>query len=228
MDERRSVSDDALERALVDLGEHIVHPEVADLSTVVVARLREHDRPSRRRLLAIAAAAIVAVLAIVLAFPTPREAVADWLGIGPVGVVHTNEIPGDLGTKLQLGHAATIGDARKAAGHDVLAPKALGAPSGVFVGEPSASTVTLIWSPRPALPAVRDTGVGLLLTQIPGSVDRQLVEKLLGPGTTLQTVPVGHAIGYWIAGARHELFYFDANGEPRPDTTRLAANTLLW
>ena len=26
----------------------------------------------------------------------------------------------------------------------------------------------------------------------------------------------------------HEFFYLDADGEPQPDTARLAANTLLW
>jgi hypothetical protein len=68
----------------------------------------------------------------------------------------------------------------------------------------------------------------VLLTEIPGSTRRELAEKHLGPGTTLETVTVGDVPGYWIAGGPHELLYLDPDGEPRPDTTRLAANTLLW
>ena len=57
---------------------------------------------------------------------------------------------------------------------------------------------------------------------------RALIEKQLGPGTTLETATVGDDAAYWIAGGQHELLYLDRDGRTRPDTTRLAANTLLW
>ena len=43
-----------------------------------------------------------------------------------------------------------------------------------------------------------------------------------------ETVTVGEVPGYWIGGGQHELFYLGPGGTGRPDTTRLAANTLLW
>ena len=53
------------------------------------------------------------------------------------------------------------------------------------------------------------TGVGVLLTEMPGSTDRELIEKQLGPDTTLETSTVGDAAAYWIAGGQHELQYLD-------------------
>jgi hypothetical protein len=37
----------------------------------------------------------------------------------------------------------------------------------------------------------------------------------------------GHE-AYWITGAPHAFFYVDSSGDPLPDSTRLAGNTLLW
>ena len=34
--------------------------------------------------------------------------------------------------------------------------------------------------------------------------------------------------GFWIAGAPHAILYVAPNGEPIPDTVRLAANVLVW
>ena len=82
--------------------------------------------------------------------------------------------------------------------------------------------------PRDRVPEVASTGVGVLLTEMPGSTDRAAIEKHLGPDTTLETVMVGDTMAYWIAGGQHELQYLDRDGRVRPDTTRLAANTLLW
>ncbi len=78
------------------------------------------------------------------------------------------------------------------------------------------------------MPAVATTGVGVLLTEIAGSTDGALIEKQLGPDTTLETITVDGVEAYWIAGGDHELQYVDPAGRTRQDTTRLAANSLLW
>ena len=48
------------------------------------------------------------------------------------------------------------------------------------------------------------------------------------PGTTIEPVTVDGAAGYWLGNGVHEFFYLDTQGNPQPDTARLAANTLLW
>jgi hypothetical protein len=73
---------------------------------------------------------------------------------------------------------------------------------------------------------VFDSDIGLLLTEFPGALDRHLVEKVVPPGTTIEPVTVDGAAGYWLGDGVHEFFYLDAEGNPQPDTARLAANTL--
>ena len=35
-------------------------------------------------------------------------------------------------------------------------------------------------------------------------------------------------VGYWISGHPHDIVYVGPNGEPIPDSIRLAANVLIW
>ena len=60
------------------------------------------------------------------------------------------------------------------------------------------------------------TGVGVLLTEMPGTTNLALIEKQVGPDTTLETVTVGQDVGYWIAGGQHEL---PIPGPRRPEAT---------
>jgi hypothetical protein len=171
---------------------------------------------------------VAAVVAALLVLPAPRQAIADRLGIGAVRIVHT-ELPGPpAGSQYTLGRQVSLDEARQVARRAIEGPAVLGRPSSVFVGEPSPASVSLVWKPRDGLPEVRDTGVGLLLTDIPGTLDAELVQKMIRSGTTLESVLVGEAPGFWISGSPHEVLYLDPNGEPRVDTTHLATNTLLW
>ena len=85
-----------------------------------------------------------------------------------------------------------------------------------------------MWTPTEELPEVEGTGVGLLLTEFPGSTTDNLVVKELGPGTSVDQVIVDGADGFWITGAPHVVTYLDVDGDPQRDPTRLAGNTLLW
>ncbi len=227
MAERRLPPVAAIEAALRDLAVHIDHPQTADLSVVVVARLTAAPAPprSRRPRVALAAALLVVVL---LAWPAPRHAVADWLGIGAVRVVRTGDVPAGTGSVLRLGREVSLEEASDRAPFTILGPATMEAPSAIYMGEPSADSVTLLWGEGPDVPGDASTGVGVLLTEMPGSTNRELIEKRLGPDTTFETTTVGDAPAYWIAGGQHELLYVDQYGRTRPDTTRLAANTLLW
>jgi hypothetical protein len=228
MAEQRRPSIDALEAALVDLGANLEHPRSPELAPVVVARLAVVDqRPprSRRTYLAIAAGVLVVVL---LTLPAPRQALADWLGIGTVRVVRTEQVPDRVGSALRLGQQVSLDEAGAGVPFTILGPSSLGTPGAVYAGEPSAESVTLLWGSGDDVPVVAGTGVGVLLTEMAGTTDRSLVEKRLGPDTTLEIVAVGDATGYWIAGGQHELQYLDPDDRVRLDTTRLAANTLLW
>ena len=153
---------------------------------------------------------------------------ADWLGIGAVRVIRTERIPDGTGAGLRLGREVSLDEARSRAPFTILGPTSLGTPSSLYSGEPSSDSVTLLWGPSDRAPAVAATGVGVLLTEMPGSTDRAVIEKHLGPGTTLESARVGDEAAYWIAGGQHQLQYLDRDGRVRPDTTRLAANTLLW
>ena len=221
-----------LEAALTDLADAIAYPPADDLSRVVVARLQAAPAPTRRRSMpsrAVAfAIAVVLVVVALLALPAPREAIADWLGIGRDRIVRVNDVPAGLGTTLHLGRESTLAAARRSTPFAVLVPATLDEPGHVFVDEPSPGSVTLLWAAGGALPPVRDLGLGMLLTEIPGSIDEAILQKRLPEGTTLESTTVGGVAAYWIGGPRHELMYLDPHGEPRPDTTRLAANTLIW
>jgi len=228
MAERRLPQVAAIEAALRDLAVHIDHPQTADLSVVVLARLTAAPAPPRSRRPRVALAAAALLMVVLLAWPAPRHAVADWLGIGAVRVVRTGDIPAGTGSVLRLGREVSLEEASDRAPFTILGPATMEAPSAIYMGEPSADSVTLLWGEGPDVPGDASTGVGVLLTEMPGSTNRELIEKRLGPGTTFETTTVGEAPAYWIAGGQHELLYVDPYGRTRPDTTRLAANTLLW
>lgn len=219
-----------LEARLADLGRHVLVPEVGDLSAAVAARIRTPGRarrePAHRGPLLAAAGLLVIVAVLVL--PAPRHAVARWLGIGTIEVTRVDTLPAGLGDHLVLGRRVPVADALASAAFDVLVPQAAGAPTAAFTGVPAPDAVTLVWAPSADLPEVRTTGVGLLLTEVLGSLDEPLIGKGVAEGTTFEAVTVdGHA-GYWLGGPAHELFYRGPGGEPIADSERLAGNTLIW
>jgi len=221
--------DSDLLSALADLGDHVAYPTSRDLSATVVERLRTdaHVPQQRHRVRAFAVAAAILVIAL-LALPAPRHAVAEWLGITGVRVVRVPSIPADTGTTLRLGREVSIDEARAAAPFTLMAPSGIGDPTKAYTGEPAAGAVSLVWPPTDRLPQVHAAAVGLLLTEMPGSVEQPLLEKRLGPNASLELVTVGGAPGYWFEGGQHALIYLGPDGSGREDTTRLASNTLLW
>lgn len=233
---------DDLVLALRELGDRLDVPATVDPVAGAVGRIRatptfsprvwspRRPNPRTRRVLAAAAAVLMVALAAVLAAPGSRHAVARWLGIGSVTVTYTGEVPRaaghtyDLGTPVPLAQAVSRADT---AGWRLAAPSGAGDPAGAFVGRPTGS-VNLVWAPSDDLPEIGDSGIGLLLTAMPGTTDAGGMSKQARRGTTVQLVRVGDNPGYWIAGDPHEVVITDAEGEVVHDSARLAANTLVW
>jgi hypothetical protein len=117
----------------------------------------------------------------------------------------------------------------------VLVPARLGRPTSAWLTtDYGVPIVTLVWRASRTLPDTGSaatgsaTGIGAILTEIPASIDRTYLEKVVGSGGTVDEVDVGDDHGLWIGGALHELFVLDARGEPVPSLTRLAGRSLLW
>lgn len=68
--------------------------------------------------------------------------------------------------------------------------------------------------------------VGVTFDQFDGSIDDDLITKVLGDGTAIRRVDVGGLLGLWIDGEPHELVLRSPDGGFT--TRRFAGNTLLW
>jgi hypothetical protein len=175
------------------------------------------------------------VLAALIAFPSSRQAIAGFFGLRGVIVQRVPSTPsaspsaGLLGRRLNLGSEVTLAQARATVSYPVLVPAALGDPDQVYLLDPRGrQAVSLVYLPRPDLPASAQTGVGLLLIEFPGQLQSAFMEKMLGPNATLERVRVNGQPGFWISGSPHGFVYVDPNGEFLDDTFRLAGETLLW
>jgi hypothetical protein len=106
-------------------------------------------------------------------------------------------------------------------------------PSQPGMGSPAtawllAGRLSVVWPASSSLPALREPGVGLLLSQFRGSLEPAYFEKVLDQGTTIETVRVDGVTGWWISGAPHEIVYVDDFGDPVFDSRRSVGDTLLW
>ena len=134
---------------------------------------------------------------------------------------------GPPGSDLDLGFLTTLSEAPNLTDFGLLRPTdpAAGAPDTIWYRE---GRLTLVWTSRPGLPDTEAAGIGLLLTEFRGSVDREFFGKMVGSGTTLTPVTVNGSTGYWISGALHEFFYLDPNGQVVNDGRRVVGDTLIW
>jgi hypothetical protein len=94
------------------------------------------------------------------------------------------------------------------------------------VQPPASGQIVLVYAPSTLLPESSVTGVGALVSVMPAHIEEGFFGKTLGE-STVQSVDVAGATGYWIQGALHQLLFTFGN-EVLPDSLRLATNTLLW
>ncbi len=191
-------------------------------------RIRALGRPSRRRAVALAAALVLLPTAAIAAVPETRHAVLEWLGIEHVRVERVPRLPAGLAAldRVDLGtRVASTMQAGRRAGFAVAVARGLGAPDAIFVS--AGGVVSLAYEPRPGLPRDRQTGVGLLVTQLRArGLPDYVAKKIAGPRTRVEAVRVGGDKGVFVSGEPHELLIVQPDGMIRPLPARLAGNTL--
>jgi hypothetical protein len=243
MDDSRSANPDDLEYELIRLGESLDWPDEPNLAPSIRARLNARSVPRRpwwtllappRRAVAFVSLAIALVAALLLVTAEPvRTTVADRLGLPGVAISTnpTASISQPVAGEMQLGERVTLEHAREQVEFVPAAPPedVLGPPDEVYVLErPVGMQISYVYVARDDLPAVGDSGVGLLIVQFEGQTNESFIRKQLGPGTTLELVDVNGTTGFWIEGAPHVFYYEDPSGAIQDESIRLAGNVLLW
>lgn len=198
-----------LETILNDLSHTVDWPEPSEhLATRVAGHVESTPHSHRVRRWAIAIAVLTLVIGLV---PDTRQAVADLLHEAGVKIGFVEEIPTDLSEDLDLGDPSTMREATEHATFELQAPAALGKAEAVYV---DGEAVSMVWEGP------------TLLTQQTGGEPYAL--KGVGPDTEATHVTVAGDRGLWIEGAEHTYTLLDRQGTPVEETTRLAANVLLW
>lgn len=230
-----------LERTLGELGERLAYP-TADLWPAVRRRITERRARSwwsslRARPLVPALATLLVIL--VVAFALSPELVANAervLGVPGIQIFRTTATPTTLprATPAFPGQRAlSLTDASRQAGFPVRAPAALGEPDAIYV-EIGPARVTLVYrtpgaGQRAGIPeSPVMAGVSAVVVELNGTLEPNLLGKVVGPGTTMENVTVNGHPGVWLAGQPHLIFYREANGNIQQETLRLAGNTLVW
>jgi hypothetical protein len=211
----------ALEQELRAVAFDVEWPSTPDLETVVAERIAgapvERRRPSWLRPLAIAAAVLIVAAGAVLAFtPGARSAVLRFFHLQGATVVRVDELPPiQSGAGLGLGLLMPREDAQRTVGFALRLPPDH-RPDRVYLDpQIGRGAVSVVWCcPR------------VVLTQFVGEAT-PYVEKMAGPGTSIEYVLVGDHAGVWVAGRAHAVIFRDETGTIR-DRPRLAKNVLLW
>jgi hypothetical protein len=238
------MSDPELEQALRKLGQELTYPPTPDLAIGVLSRLDRQPSTQipvarSRRAVWLAAAILIMLLGTLALFPEVRTAIADRLGLGGVRIRWVDEIPtpAPVGTPLLLGRPVSLEEARTAVDFPVFVPTADGFadPAEIYLlGQGEYAMISFVYPAREGLPQSEVIGVGALLTQFRGDVERNLIEKGLqgedgARETRLDSVTVDGERGFWISGAPHSVFLVcHDDGECREERYRLAGNVLLW
>jgi hypothetical protein len=204
-----------LERRLLALGRELDYPPEPDLAATVRERLASPPHgisgESRRRALrtlAIACLVMLALAATALAVsPAVRDALRDLFDIGGVTIETTTApAPEPARRSLDLGEQTALAAARHQVGFRPLVPTALGHPDATLA-DGAVPALTLVYRPGPRLPATRTTGVGLLVTELPGRIAGEYLHKVAVQATTVERLRVEGRPAAWIAGAPHFFFY---------------------
>ena len=211
-----------LERELRDLALALDLPDTPDLTGHVRARLTAPPRRTHRRALILVAATLVAAACAALAVPQARTSILDWLGLSGVAIerVPTQPVAPVQPVDLGLGPVVGLDAARERATFDVSVPD--GTPDEVRFSEAlPGGQVAFVWLED-------DGGPRVLLTEFRADLDREFMEKMAGPETTIERFQLNGEPAVWLDGAPHGFTYRDLAGQVREETLRLAGPTLLW
>ena len=224
-----------LERQLRELGNALELPAAPDLVDAVRSRIGEEREPRvrMRRSLVLAIAALGLALAAAMAVPQARTAILEFLHIRGASVERVPTLPSasTAGTLpaipnagLNLGPRVSLEEARDVVSFEVAQPElpGLGRADSIYLDETTpGGQVFFLWGTE-ARPQV-------LLSEFRGDLNRELIGKQAGPGTTIEPVSLqGGAPGFWVGGANHVVYYLDPDGQIQEETIRLSRNALLW
>ncbi len=227
-----------VEQQLLELGANLDWPATPQLAARVRYRVAEPSRAWYQSRWALAAIALLIALAALFVYTPTRDVIARWFNLH-LSIQRTEHLPtpsplppGPLGQRLGLGEMTTLEAARAQVQWKITLPPSLGQPDEVYLQQPPngppEGEVTVVYSARPGILVSAQTGVSGLITEARGAVDKGIFGKMLGPDATLEEVQVKGHPGYWIAGKPHVFYFLDANGNFRPETMRLATNTLIF
>lgn len=246
---RRSKAE--IERELRDLARALDTP-APDYSKPVLRALAAHGQepapvtrgtpgrtlsPWARRIL-IAAVVFLIAIAVAIAVPGSRRALASWFGFAGIEIRHapirTSPPPaGGLPVPLHAGAKVTLADARAAMEGQLKLPAALPTPTDVYLRRDRAAVVvTLAYRTAPHLRPTTDTGYALILTEI-ANAGHPLFEKILGTNASAAVVTVARDPGVFINGPQ-EIITVDparpSRGQPalHEVAARSSANTIIW
>jgi hypothetical protein len=215
-----------LDRRLRELAADAAWPPTPDLASAVAARLADAgpanvgEVPSwgalrdgrgwsvrRRRVLV----AVLAAFVLVPAGAAFGDEVLEWLGLRSVEVRREPRLPPDARRPAldELGPPVTAAQARRRAGFAPVVPERLGPPEEVRERD---GVVTLVYD-----------GGALLLAQLRGALQEDLVQKTVAPGARVRRVPGG----VFLSGPDHAYLYVRPDGENMEGRPFLAGNTLV-
>lgn len=121
------------------------------------------------------------------------------------------------GRRIQLREAES-----RLAGNEPLLPAVLGAPDRVYGdGSSRDGGVVLVYRARAGLPALGGTRVGLVLTEVPGSVESAYLSRSILSVAGVEEVSVGDGRGYWVPSGGRSLSPAEREGD-------LPGNVLFW
>jgi hypothetical protein len=233
--------DRELERELRELGTLIDYPPTPDVAYAARNLLDEEDsRPQRFRMpfprmrWAAVAAAFVLAAAVPTLSPSLRTTVSDWFiaehfqspggpavdagsserqseaGAPPAGVSKSGTSPA-LAPRFS-GEQISLREARARTDGALLLPRTtkLGKPEEIYAGGPSRKNgLVLVY--REGLPPLGDTGISLVLTEVPGNLEPAYLRGKTTVEADLELVSVDGGPGYWSAAGQ-----------------RLPGHVLLW
>jgi hypothetical protein len=219
------------ESELATLGHEVAWPATPDMATRVGALLTAPPRRRRPRVLRLVLVVLPAGTVLAVSSDA-RDALRDWLGLDGVEIRLVETLPPTPpaspvpGADLRLGEESSVPDAAARLPFRPLVPRALGAPDYVWL-DPDLNQVSLVYAPRRNLPHTRETGVGLLVMELPARLDPVLFQKYRTEGTRIIRLRVRGAPAIGLEGAAHTVVFRDSEGNIQTDRTRLAANVLL-
>jgi hypothetical protein len=234
------LDDRDLEKTLSDIGTRLDGPR-RDMWPSVRSRIAERRaRPlwsrlafDRRTLAPVAATLALILVAAFVLTPGLAARAAEILGLPGAQIFRVSTTPTPMPTtgayvSFPGQRVDSLAAASRLAGFAVREPATLGAPDEIYV-DAAPVKVTLVYRTRLGMPVTALPGISALVVEFKGSLDAPILGKAIGPGTTLEAVPLSSGTAaYWLAGQPHQFFYKDSTGNIQPDTLRLAGNTLLW